>query len=113
MPRSEREIAEYMAYYNNTTDCKAALEALARVEKKSEAEIRAICEKFKTGKSDEMGKQKFSDEIKAEIWEKSLDGVPTDTIADEYHITPAQVHGILSAVRTKQDKERAMKCAKR
>ena len=60
-----------------------------------------------------MGKQKFSDEIKAEIWEKSLDGVPTGTIADEYHITPAQVHGILSAVRTKQDKERAMKCAKR
>ena len=107
MQRTDKQIAEYMAYYRGTTERKAALAALARVEKKSEAEIRAICEKFKTGKSDEMGKQKFSDEMKAEIWEKSLDGVPIGKIADEYHITPAQVHGILSAVRTKQDKERA------
>ena len=46
MPRTERQIAEYMMYYNDTTDRVAALEALARVEKKTPAEIRAICEKY-------------------------------------------------------------------
>lgn len=47
MKRTEKQIAEFMAYYDGTTDRKQALEELARVEGKSPAEIRKICEKYK------------------------------------------------------------------
>ncbi len=48
MKRTEKQIAEFMAYYDGTTDRKQALEELARVEGKSPAEIRKICEKYKS-----------------------------------------------------------------
>ena len=46
MPRTDRQIAEYMAYYNATPDRQAALETLAATENKSVAEIMAICAKY-------------------------------------------------------------------
>lgn len=100
MQRTDKQIAEYMAYYRGTTERKAALEALARVEHKTPAEILAICAKI-NGKDEKAMPKKFSDEMKAEIYEKYTDGVPVGKIADDYHITPAQIHGILSAVRAK------------
>lgn len=45
MARTERQIAEHMAHYISTPDKYAALEALARCEKKTETEIIEICER--------------------------------------------------------------------
>ena len=106
MPRTDKQIAEYMEYYNSTTERKAALEALARVEHKTPKEILAICARI-NGKDVEPTSKKFSDEMKAEIWKKSLDGIPAKTIANEYNITPMQVYGILAAVRRSKQKEPA------
>ena len=96
MPRSEREIAEYMAYYSSTTDRRAALTALARVEKKTEAEIREICERYKKGKGAEQVKNRYSDELKRAVADDHDQGIKPSLIADKHGLTLAQVNSIIT-----------------
>ena len=103
MPRTDKEIAEYMEYYNSI-DRKWALEHLARTEGKTQAEIRGICEKYKSRKEDENVQAKFSDKMKSDVFEMFKDGIPAGKIADKHHITTEQVYGIVSAMRKKAKK---------
>ncbi len=75
--RTDKQIAEYMAYYKDKPkdERKWALENLAKLEKKSSAEIREICERAAKPKQKEEKKPKNEggrpmiprDEIRAEL----------------------------------------------
>lgn len=103
MPRTDKEIAAFMEYYNGI-DRKWALEHLARTEGKTPAEIREICEKIKSGKEVKNVQHKFSDEMKADVVEMHENGIPPGDIADKHHITKQQVMGIISGMKAKSKK---------
>lgn len=71
MPRSDKQIAEYMKYYagRGNKELQWALENLAKVEGKTPAEIREICEREATKKPKNEGGRPMipRDEIRAEL----------------------------------------------
>lgn len=100
MPRTDREIFEYMRYYNTTTNRRWALENLCRVEHKTAEEIRAICNKFKQ-EEEQVAKPKFSDELKEAVLADKASGMKTREVADKHGLTAKQVENICTVHRNK------------
>lgn len=95
MPRTDRQIAEYMAYYNATPDRKTALETLAAVENKSVAEILAICAKYKEKGTTLRGTRiPLPDDIRDIIKDELLAGESYKTIEQRHGISHSTVQRI-------------------
>lgn len=101
MPRTDREIFEYMRYYNTTEDRKWTLENLCRVERKTPEEIRAICDKFRNKEEQEVAKPKFSDELKEAVLADKASGMKTGDVAERHGLAAKQVENICTAHRVK------------
>lgn len=102
--RTDKQIAEYMAYYKDKPkdERKWALENLAKLEKKSPAEIRAICEKQAQRGKEKLcpepektksvcGRPSFTEEKKNEIKAELLAGGSLSSVAEECNVSTTTV----------------------
>ena len=104
MPRSERQIAEYVEYFRTAPkeERQWALERIAEQEHKSPAEIREICEKYKL-----LNLRKgvpAPDDLKDKIGEKILDGMSTPEIREIYGVSENLVLRVRQELRDKGEK---------
>ena len=95
MPRTDRQIAEYMEYFRIAPkeERKWALERLSEQEHKTPAEIRAICENYK-GINLRKGTA-TPDDLKDKICEKLQDGLTGAEIRNMYGVSDT----VISRVR--------------
>lgn len=101
MPRTDKEIFEYMRYYNTTTNRRWAFENLCWVERKTPEEIRAICDKFRNKEEQEVAKPKFSDELKEAVLADKASGMKTGDVAERHGLTAKQVENICTVYKQK------------
>ncbi len=94
MPRTDKQIAQYMAYYSTQKERKWALDNLCRVEHKTPEEIRDICERYNVEGAEKMGKSKYSEELKQRILAAKREGKTAAVIAGEVGLTQKQVENI-------------------
>lgn len=104
MPRTERQIAEYVEYFRTAPkeERKWALERIAEQEHKSPAEIRTICEKYKL-----LNLRKgvpAPDDLKDKIGEKILDGMSTPEIREIYGVSENLIARVRQEIRDKGKK---------
>lgn len=104
MPRTDKQIADYVIYYSSRTDRKWALENLCRLEKKTPEDIVAICRKFNVRKEVEEVAQKFCDEMKSKILKDREAGASVGDLAEEHDLDKTQIYSILKDERKKAKK---------
>lgn len=100
MPRTERQIATFMAYYSTAPkDERAwALDHLAKQEKKTPAEIRAICDKYKDA-VDLRRCAATPEELKEKVREETRAGLSTSEIHKKYGLSKSVIDRIKAAMR--------------
>ena len=104
MPRTERQIAEYVEYFRTAPkeERQWALERIAEQEHKSPAEIREICEKYKL-----LNLRKgvpAPDDLKDKIGEKILSGMSTPEIREIYGVSENLIARVRQEIRDKGEK---------
>lgn len=89
MPRTERQIAEFMAYYSAAPkeEREWALKYLADCESKSPAEIRSIYEKYKESVNLRSGRSKAPDELIKRLKEEVASGISYKDVAKKYGVS--------------------------
>lgn len=99
MPRTERQIATFMAYYSTAPkDERAwALDHLAKQEKKTPAEIRAICDNYKY--VDLKRGAGAPEELKEKVREETRAGLSTSEIHKKYGLSKSVIDRIKAAMR--------------
>lgn len=100
MPRTERQIATFMAYYSTAPKEERAwaLDHLAKQEKRSPAEIHAICEKYKDN-VDLRRSAPTPEELKERIKQETRAGLSTAEIHKKYGISKSVIDRIKSTMR--------------
>ena len=89
MPRTDRQIAEFMAYYSAAPkeEREWALKYLADRESKSPAEIRSIYEKYKESVNLRSGGSKAPDELIKRLKEEVASGISYKDVAKKYGVS--------------------------
>lgn len=100
MPRTERQIATFMAYYSTAPKEERAwaLDHLAKQEKKTPAEIRAICDKYKDA-VDLRRSAATPEELKEKVREETRAGLSTSEIHKKYGLSKSVIDRIKAAMR--------------
>lgn len=106
MPRTDKEIAEYLSYYAQHGRRQWAIDTLVQTEGKTAEEIQRICrvERAKRAAQSRMPKSKYSDKFLADIEADKAAGMTYKDLADKYRMPLKQINSIMSIICQKKKK---------